>query len=883
MLIEDGFLYLHADREFFEPLGRYVAAEGDFIVPMRRHLPPAWRMEREGIWVHCAPSGAEIPALGWKIHLSATLGNSGAVLATAARLMVERSVPFKFAADKMILGQLNGKRWPRGGAGKFVTIYPAGAEHCGALLLELQDATVGYSGPYILSDRRYRDSSIVHYRYGGFHPTRRVGVTGAMVPVMQAEGGYVDDERAPFFTLPDGMQDPFAIDGREDDGAGEGTLKQGRYEVRSVITFSTSGGVYLAEDRESGRTVVIKEARPFANVSPRGTDAVWLLKKEHRLLCQVHDAAIAPRALDFFKDWEHFYLVEELLAGKILRGYMARHALTLRVRASAAEASEIMARYCSVFRRIAEALLALHRREIVFSDISHYNVMVLDDEGADVRLIDFEGAYEQGVDPPTLLYTPGFAPAQMTDEGLALPADDLFGLGGLMLAGLMPINALLALDPLAYERFLSAWERDVGVPRQICRVIRGLLHPDRAQRTSLPEVIEVLGARYDVEAPAADCREADEEDGETLAGRILSYVESVADPARDDRLFPAAWDVFETNGLSVAHGACGVAHALHRVRGTVAEPVARWILRHDLSVERYPPGLYLGLCGIAWTLLELGFTDQAVGALRLAEKHHLRWRSPDLFYGAAGIGMTLLRFFLATGDERYRESAEAVGQFLVGGREQEDGKSWWPAQGDVCCGLAHGASGVSLFLLYLYRATGAARFLEVAGSGLDFVAARAVRVVEGDLSIRAKEGQPTYTPYWRWGSSGVARALLRYRKVRDDGRYDALLAGLLVDVERKYTIFPGFFFGLAGLGDLFLDLADLGGQRPAALAAARKALSGMLLFKLDRAAGPAFPGETLSRISCDYGTGGAGMALFAHRLVAGGGASYMLDELLDGP
>jgi hypothetical protein len=44
----------------------------------------------------------------------------------------------------------------------------------------------------------------------------------------------------------------------------------------------------------------------------------------------------------------------------------------------------------------------------------------------------------------------------------------------------------------------------------------------------------------------------------------------------------------------------------------------------------------------------------------------------------------------------------------------------------------------------------------------------------------------------------------------------------------------------------------------------------------------AFPGDTLSRVSCDYGTGSAGIALFIHRLLHGGATDFMLDELLEG-
>jgi hypothetical protein len=879
MLVEQNFNYLHADREYYEPFGRYREDPRDFIHFIRRMMPSTWKIERGGIWCHCTPPGGQVPVQGWKIHLSATLANSPAVLATAARILARDSVAFKFAADKNIVFMQNGKRWDRGGAGKFITIYPMDEAQCADLLEKLYRATIGYSGPYILSDRRYREGSIVHYRYGGIIPARRLDVTGRMVPVIQLAGGqYADDDRMPYFHLPEGMTDPFN-DAPPEAESGEATLKNGRYVIESALVFSNSGGVYTALDRETGETVIIKEARPLSNVSPRGTDSVWLLKKEHRLLTVLEDAEIAPRPVDFFKDWEHYYLVEEFVKGTILRGFTAEFTLGLRTRATLEYAREFYDRYRRVFVRLAEVVQILHERRIVFGDLSHYNVMVLNG-GESIRLIDFEGAYEQDVDPPTLLFTPGFAPLQMIDEGMAAPEDDVFAVGGLMLAALDPINSLMMLNPQAHVPFVEALTRDIALPKEIAGCITALLDQDRSRRPDLAQVVEVLSQPYTVGTPLAGTYEADHTDLEALVQAIVHHIGSVADFGREDRLFPADPAVFETNPLSLAHGACGVAYALKKITGSVPRQVADWILSKKLSAEAYPPGLWIGLSGIAWALLELGFRDEAKEALRLTRGHRQMWRSPDLFYGAAGWGMAQLRFFLESGDEEYLDAAREAGAFLRDNRQEEDGACWWPAQKDICCGLAHGASGVSLFLLYLFLATRDEQFLDVGRRGLKFVTGKALRNVDGGLTWRAKEGERTFTPYWRWGSSGVGMVLLRYLKVGADEALAKVLEDLLIDTDRKYSIFPGQFFGLAGIGEFYLDLADFTDDRERAIAGARKTLSGLLPFQLARADGIAFPGETLSRISCDYGTGGAGIALFIHRLLKGGGPSFMLDELL---
>lgn len=886
MLVLDNYAYLIADLEFYESLERYTPAASDFLEPISRLLPRDWRVTTRGVWAHCSPLGARLPREGWKIHLSATLTNAAPVLVTAARYLVGKKVPFKFLLDRRILTVSNSKRWPRSAAGKFVTLYPSTTEHCGRLLEELHDLLIGYEGPYILSDRRYRDCSVLYYRYGGIAPDYELDIWGKRrSAIARPDGARTADERHPYFFMPEGVHDPFDSSPALADADESGTLGKGRYHIDHVLAFSASGGVYLATERTSGEQVVLKEARPRTNFSTTTVDAVALLVKEWRLLTLLAPARIAPRPLQLFKDWEHYYMAEEYLPGTVLRAYAGGLTPALRTKIDQNLLTEFYGKYRQLFIRISEMLRTLHSYRITFSDLSHFNIIVSDTEES-AWLIDFEGAHEDGVDLPSAMFTPGFAPAQLIMDRGARPEDDVFALGSLMLAAILPYNALATLDDTAHSRFLAEFAADFLLPTELVSCVSSMVDKERARRPTLNAVLGVLGrattlrqgelAVGDAVSPGDSGCAGDAE----LLTDIFSYIDSVTTPDRDDRLFPADPMVFETNPLSIAHGACGVAVVQQRARGCVPDETIDWILRHPVTPEDVPPGLYIGMAGIAWSVLELGMREHATALMRKVHDHPLLWKCPDLFYGVAGWGMADLKFFLETQDESFLRHAEQAGEFLVASREDSGAGCVWSSLTHQSSGLGHGASGVALFMLYLYYATRREVFLDIGRRAVAYVIGDATRSGEGFLSWRASTSEKALVPYWRWGSAGIGIVLLRYLRALGDPQYRSVLEDLWPDVDRKYSIFPGQFFGLAGMGEFFMDAADFGMYPERALAGARRVLSGMRLYAIRRPAGVAFPGETRFRISCDFGTGSAGVAAFLDRTLHKRSSVFKVDELI---
>ncbi|HYU36035.1 MAG TPA: class III lanthionine synthetase LanKC [Thermoanaerobaculia bacterium] len=875
----EKFTYTLAHPEFYEPLDFFATDEVRYQRHLRELLPNDWKVMRESVWLHCMPPDARLVYQGWKIHLSAVTPNAVDLFRTVIPVLVRENVTFKTCAAPTILSIMVSKRWHRGGAGKCMTVYPFDTDHFIDLIELLHQATLGHEGPYILSDRRYKDSKCVFYRYGGIAPRSSLTAKGDRVPyLLSPEGEQVPDRRQAWFHLPPWAKDPFASETASTAPA-MNTLKGGRYRPEAALRHTNSGGLYLALDTATGEKVVIKEARPLTNVDPTGgTEAKDLLAREYRLLTLLDGAGVGPRAIDFFQEWEHTFFVQEYLDGMTLRQHSILHNVARFSQPSPTHFAEFYSELRRVFEQLAVILQTLHRHQVVFRDLSPTNVIIL--KTGEVRLVDFEAASQLGVDPMSNLFTPGFASSDHFSSDLPQFENDYFSLGALMLAYLMPMHAALGLDTLMHHRFIRSIGDDYGFPESLIDLMNGLMSRDPALRPAPDAVLEILAHPSPVREPQMG-RNAGLPDDKLreAVSRIVHYTLRQATPERKDRLFPCDPKSFATNPLSLAYGACGTVYALHRLTGEVPAELTEWILRKEITTDSYAPGLYSGMAGIAWVLLELGFVDQAREILDKGRNHPVP-QIHDLFYGLAGWGMTQLKFYHELGELEYLDEAVRTGRELLKTRIPGDDGCHWAASEELFFGLAHGASGVSLFLLYLYLATGNEEFLRVGQEALDFDLAQAVDLGEGLLWPSRTGPLRTVVPYWRYGSAGVGAVLLRYSRVADNERYRQLLQGIKRAAIRKYAIFPHRGFGLAGLGEFLVDMAQHGIDAEECREAARSVASGVMLFHLDKESeGIAFPGADLWKISCDYTAGSAGIALFFDRLLSRRPADFLLDEL----
>jgi len=826
-----------ADAAFYDAPANASATE-----PYRLATQPApsgWRREENNHWVNYAPTGNDIPAQGWKVHVSGCTGNAERIIDAVWTYCVPRDLPFKFLRSPRVLLARNAKYAGRGGSGKLVTIYPRDEAELELACKDLDQALAGEPGPYILSDLRW-GAGPVHVRYGGFVPRRCRNARGEEVLAIEDPSGtLVPDERGPVFSLPPWVSLPdFLVPHLEARNAV--TLADVPYDIREALHFSNGGGVYAGIDRRTGEKVVLKEARPHAGLSGDGADAVTRLHRERSALERLAGIDAVPRLLDTFSVGEHEFLVMEHVEGEALNKAVARRCPLLDQTIDDAQLAEYAAWARALHDDVSRAIDEIHARGLIYCDLHLFNVIVRPDGRP--ALIDFEVADEIGSDRRPILGAGGFAA-----PGLRGADIDRHALACLKLALFLPLIQLIGLD-----RDKAADLADVIA--ESFPVERAWL--DEAVRTITRGLPAVRPSRPRIE-PTARVWPA-------LRASLAAGILASATPERDDRLFPGDIAQFRTGGLNLAHGAAGVLYALD-VTGAGRFPAHEdWLLRQARRAIETPGettrlGLYEGLHGVAYVLDHLGHRAEAVELLEFClDQPWDQLGHDDLGSGLAGIGLNLAHFARLTGDPALDEAAGRARELVAGRLGGVDDVPTVSGGEHPYAGLLRGAAGRALLFLDAYEHGGDPALLDHAATALRQDLRRCVPV--GDQGhLHVDEGWRTM-PYLQQGSAGIGLVLARYLAHRQDDDLVEAAEAIGGAARAYFYVLPGLFSGRAGM---ILYLAATAARRAGepvdeALGAQIRRLSWHALGYQGHLA---FPGDRMLRLSMDLATGSAGVLL----------------------
>ncbi len=743
------------DRPFFvsDPLFRHDLPIADDPIRQLLDRRVPW-IAHDGTFSQQSFGTGPWPDQGWKLHVSATPRSAAAVLNAVLSVLLDVGARFKVVASLSQLGAMNAGVFGVPQIGKFVTVYPSEDGQAVHLAVELDRVTRGQTGPRVPTDRPLAPGSLVHYRYGSMRcrfESEAAGRTGGQYDLLDPAGRLTDDVRLDFYLPPhSGIVDPFQAAGVRVPLPPRGRFLNGRYLVTDALAQSARGGVFRALDiaAEPARLCLLKEAWHDVGLDAFGRDARDWAANEERILTRYAGAPGMPRFYDRFALDGDEYIVIEYIEGTSLDKLLAEdHQAEHGI-----NPSDVMA----IGMATADVLARLHDLGLVFRDFKPAN-LVRTPEGA-YRLIDFGIAYEYRVDggPPLSIGTPPFYPREQYEGAAPCPADDVFAWGSVL-------HYLAAGSAAAAET-----SNDSDVLRPFQRRPLGELRPDVPMELAAVIDRAVAWERRDRYPTMLEAKDALAEAASRMPTVPRATTHAAAATRRLDapNTVVAAMSADEALGLAREIGDALCAEGEEHGRGL------RWKRRFE------------------WT----------------ADTEY----SPDLYGGAAGVGLFLAELWRVTGEERYAAAARGAARWLTG-------PVW--GRGRAQHGLHNGEAGIAFFLVRLASLLDATGYLAAA-----------------DMRLRRLRGAASRTIDLLYGTAGTLLGtlalyeatgdlpLLAEARTIGDQLLDAALpapggaTGCYWEVASSAPVGPtkpflGLLHGTAGIGLALAHLARVSGDQ----------------------------------------------------------------------
>ncbi|AMX00148.1 class III lanthionine synthetase LanKC [Rummeliibacillus stabekisii] len=790
--------------------------------------------EDESPWKFYSFKDHEIKEQGWKIHISATMNNAQEILEDVSRILIEQQIPFKHIVDAPSLHSLNSKTGGRASSGKFIAIYPSTDTEFLELLDVLYEEVKAYeNGPYILNDKCWKKSN-VYYRYGAF---RNMKNEKGEPCIKDEKGNLIPDLRKPYYEVPKFVQEfDLLLDNKNRSvEVAEDNDKFKDYKFQDAIRFTNGGGIYLGERKSDNKKVVIKEARPKVGLDAQMEDAMERQKKEYDALTTLADVEGVVNVVDYFKSWQHKFLVEEYIEGFDLHKWVAINYPFHRKNNKETYINNVK----KIILSLVDIVDAMHSKNVGMGDLQPANIMI--SSNLKITLIDFESAAPKDLEKRAGLQTPGFFHINNTSH----KERDWYGVKRILKFCLLPIGPITGIDEsvnFSHNRWI---EQEFGKDfYMFAKDIENMC--DTYLLNTKNDVFNIM-----------DDSKADSSEGisKLIDGLRNGIIQNLIP---DKGLIHGDIRQYELPGgqTNVLTGGTGAALALFR-SGTIDNKVTNW-LKNDLIDKTHlenNQGLLTGNAGIATTLYELGYREDALKLFNeVSEDFDLN--DVSLRSGLAGIGLAFVSLYLEDGNNRNLEKAESIAgyieDFISSGKSLS--VSDWAA---VPLGLIDGWSGVSLFYSALYSITRNKEFY-----------LRAVSLIENDLkntqedeavnTLQSIDEKNRLLPYLSGGTTGIGVAIWYLNHVSDQNLYQKELKQI-VNLSNIRCTFSGGLFDGAGSFLLLPSIVQDSAERIEE--EIKRATERLNLFLIHKENQILFPGNFCYRLSDDLYSGSAGIIL----------------------
>lgn len=800
---------------------------------------------------------------GWKIHISATLDNHSDILRIVAKYAFEKHISFKYASSKKDFISLNSKMISRSSSGKFIVLYPEQSDFQ-IVLDELYILLKDFEGPYILSDKNYKDSKVLFYRYGEINPITFLDDYGTITSriINTKTNELVIDKRQAYFVLPDWVVD---IDLSKPKTTESELLS--KYHITKSLYFSAQGGVYLGTNLKDNQVYVIKEARSFAGIDIHGVYGTSRLKHEYEILKKLDDTNATPRVKEIINELGNTYLVEEYVSGETLKSFPHRNSPYINQQKDIDNLdSKPMQEYITLLEKIMvgtlKSISEIHKKGIVINDISHGNIMFDSNTGI-VKFIDFEiaSSIEENKTSDAVFQTPGFS---CPSNSCTVIQAELYKVGLIFLYCIVPYNALYHLSSQKVFDCLERFYSTTVLPKHLLNIIENLL----CYKYNIAEeaLKDLLDNNKDSSRKAVNTS-------------IINYNKLLNSVCKNISDFIAGKDILgtDTQGIStnkfcLSFGVFGMLDVVKDFSSALQQnnilnysDIIHYFMK-SFYKEKYSISLFVGLSGIASTMLDLGYNKEADLIMRKATA--INTQTYDYAYGLAGRGITLLKFYDKTKSQDYLEYAISDALTIQKNEIEIDGLIYWrDSEGDIYAGLTRGNAGIALYFLHLYLTTNKSNYLDY---GVKVLNTDIKRIYTGDDGFMSLDRQPlgskvpVYSPYIHTGLAGLGCVLVRFYLVTKNIEYLELINKIIENCYSKFVLFPGYLRGAIGLMSFYQDCAYI-----LSISEAEpyidKYFSQLPLYYVELGEFAGFAGDELFRISHDLHTGTCGVLAMYNR------------------
>lgn len=827
----DDFIYhkyLKNNAKFFEK-----ATNGTMQQKIEvENLPSFYSIinEKSSPWIYYHNKNVDFPNQGWKIHISTDIEEFSQTLNCAMKIIYKYEVPFKHLKTFNELFKSNSKHANRASSGKFIVVYPRNKKEFINIANDLQHAVKHMpKGPYILSDKRWKDSN-VFYRYGGF---KGMFNSDGELCIKNEEGDLIVDERTPYYQVPKWEKefDEYlnTINQYKQD-ISENKLKD--YEITSVIMFSNGGGIYKAKSKQSNLPVIIKEARLNTGLDGKMKTAQQRQDIEYESLSNLKHIDGIVNVIDKFNVWEHQYLVEEFIDGETLHSWIAKYFPfhDPEIYTNKKYKQDII----KILDQLINIISNMHKNGIVMGDIQPNNILISDN--LIVTLIDFETASNVTSNPDIGLEVPTFSNNNIKSN----INRDWYALKKILKHCLLPTQTTKEMDYYFSKNhknwILETYGNDFDfLENKISSKINNedkMIFNDSYEYEKMDLSIDTLISKIEL--------------------GITSHLQYDKFLTKNDvRQYET-----EYGYLNILSGAYGVLWSLLNSNTNNISFVKNWISEFGMSnlSEMKDCGLFTGKSGIAVVLYEYGFKEDATNLLNSID-YHKESNDISLLSGLSGIGVALLSLYVDTKEKKYLYRVEEIAEKIIYNFKNEiKHESNDPHTPPL--GLINSWTGASVFLTSLYKHTQNLQYLNVS---LEIIKNESIDLKEaqGTLQLFDKK-KSRLLPYLSIGSIGIGIAMKYYQNVSGNHKeFNEQLSKITNLYSTNGTLMGGLFHGAASF--LFIpELMNNNNQKTYnKYKISTLKLMGLFLASEDNYI--LLPGEMNYRFTFDFFSGSAGV------------------------